>query len=87
MGKMLKVRCPVEGCNKIFEIPEEDKVNVILFGHWHKYHPCVKLLRLEIISSLKRHKCIVEEAGDEVTFVELYEVLGIITDWAEKHGL
>lgn len=86
-GKMIKVRCPIETCRAIFEIPEEDKINVILFGHWHKYHVCVHRLKLEIISKLERHKCIIEEGGDVKTFVNLYEVLGIIDEWKEKHGL
>lgn len=35
---MLKVRCPK--CGKIFEFPESDKVNVILFNNYEKYHKC-----------------------------------------------
>jgi len=85
--KMMKVRCPIETCRKVFEVPFEDRVNVVLFGHWHKYHPCVHRLNLEIISKLKRHHCIVEEGCDVETFVKLYDVLAIIDDWKEKHGL
>jgi len=83
----IKVRCPIETCRKVFEIPVEDRVNVVVFGNWHKYHVCVTRLKLEIISKLARHRCIVEEGGDPKTFVDLYEVLAEITRWKEKHGL
>jgi len=36
--RKMKVRCPIEICGKVFEIPVEDRVNVVVFGNWHKYH-------------------------------------------------
>ena len=83
----MKVRCPILTCRKVFEIPDEDRVNVVLFGHWHKYHACVHRLNLELIEKLERHLCVVEEGYDAETFVKLYDVLAIIDEWKEKHEL
>jgi len=34
--KMLWGKCPY--CKEVFQFPFKDRVNVILFGHWKKYH-------------------------------------------------
>ena len=34
----MKAKCP--HCGKIFNYPKEDRVNVVLFGNWKKYHNC-----------------------------------------------
>lgn len=34
----MKGRCP--DCGAVFEFPFEDRVNVVLFGNWKKYHMC-----------------------------------------------
>jgi len=36
----MKVQCP--DCGEVFEIPDENKVDSILFGNWRKYHKCKK---------------------------------------------
>jgi len=33
--------CPY--CNERFEYPYEDRVDVVLFGNWRKYHTCSKI--------------------------------------------
>jgi len=38
--KMLWGKCPY--CKEVFQFPFKDRVNVILFGHWKKYHRCNK---------------------------------------------
>lgn len=35
--EMLKGKCSV--CGQVFEYPYADRVNVLLFDHWRKYHP------------------------------------------------
>ncbi len=34
----MKGKCP--SCGEIFSFPDEDRVNVVLFGNWGKYHHC-----------------------------------------------
>ena len=34
----MKARCPK--CKTVFEYPYEDRINVVLFGNWKKYHQC-----------------------------------------------
>ena len=41
-------RCPY--CHLPFEFPEKDKINVILFGNWKKYHDCEKKPDMERMS-------------------------------------
>jgi len=36
--EMLKGRCPF--CNAVFEFPKADRVDVVLFDNWRKYHYC-----------------------------------------------
>jgi len=45
----LKAQCP--DCGEVFEFPEEDKVDVLLFGNWRKYHFCKR--ELLILDSLR----------------------------------
>ena len=35
---MLKGRCPF--CDVVFEFPKKDRVDVVLFDNWRKYHYC-----------------------------------------------
>jgi len=36
--KLLRGQCPE--CGELFEYPYEDRVNVVLFSNWKKYHRC-----------------------------------------------
>jgi len=36
----MRARCPT--CKEVFEYPHKDRINVVLFGNWKKYHECTK---------------------------------------------
>jgi len=38
----LKAQCP--DCGEVFEFPFKDRVDVLLFGNWRKYHFCKREL-------------------------------------------
>lgn len=34
----MRGKCPY--CGEVFDFPYEDRVDVVLFGNWRKYHQC-----------------------------------------------
>ena len=78
----MKGKCP--DCGEEFEFPNEDRVDVLLFGNWRKYHFCkrtVLILRslalgykyalhvhLKDLHELERVKKVLEFLGFTIRF-------------------